>query len=178
MPRLRLRGCRLRYPAHLHVERGLPTSVRPPELVRRLGSEWHLHRPHRGHRAFRQTQNQRAEYLGGDPYAANKGPGLWLNPAAFGLPASGRYGNSARNGFRGPGLWQTDLGLTKTFRVNERANIDFRTELFNLFNRAQYGNPVNARNNSTFGTILTTANDGATGTGTSRQVQFMLRLNF
>jgi hypothetical protein len=50
--------------------------------------------------------------------------------------------------------------------------------MFNLFNRAQYGNPVSARNNSTFGTILATANDGATGTGTSRQLQFMLRLNF
>jgi len=57
-------------------------------------------------------------------------------------------------------------------------NVDFRAEAFNLFNRAQFGNPVNTRQTSTFGTILTTANDGATGTGTSRQMQFMLRLNF
>ncbi|MEJ7605624.1 MAG: TonB-dependent receptor [Bryobacteraceae bacterium] len=35
---------------------------------------------------------------------------LWLNPAAFGAPASGVYGNSGRNGFRGPGLWQADVG--------------------------------------------------------------------
>lgn len=125
-----------------------------------------------------QTQNQRADYLGGDTYAANKGPGLWLNPAAFALPAAGTYGNSGRNRFRGPGLWQADLGLSKTFRLTERMNLAFRTEMFNVFNRAQYGNPVNARNNSTFGTILVTANDGATGTGTSRQLQFMLRLNF
>ncbi len=125
-----------------------------------------------------QTQNQRADYVGGDPYAANKGPGLWLNPAAFALPAAGTYGNSGRNRFRGPELWQADLGVSKKFRLGERFNLDFRTEMFNVFNRAQYGNPVNARNNSTFGTILTTANDGATGTGTSRQVQFMLRLNF
>jgi hypothetical protein len=125
-----------------------------------------------------QTQNQRADYLGGEVYAINKGPGLWLNPAAFALPANGAYGNSGRNRFRGPALWQADLGLTKKFRLTERFNLDFRTEMFNLFNRAQYGNPVNARQNSTFGTILATANDGATGTGTSRQVQFMLRLNF
>ncbi len=125
-----------------------------------------------------QTQNQRADYVGGDVYATNKGPGLWLNPAAFALPANGTYGNSGRNRFRGPGLWQADLGISKKFRVTESVNLDFRTEVFNLFNRAQYGNPVNARNNSTFGTILATANDGATGTGTSRQLQFMLRLNF
>ncbi len=125
-----------------------------------------------------QTQNQRADYLGGDVYVANKGPDLWLNPAAFALPATGTYGNSGRNRFRGPNLWQTDLGISKKFRVSESVNLDFRTELFNLFNRAQYGNPINARNNSTFGRILVTANDGATGTGTSRQLQFMLRLNF
>ena len=125
-----------------------------------------------------QTQTQRADYVGGDVYAANKGHGLWLNPAAFALPANGVYGNSGRNRFRGPGLWQADLGLSKKFRVTERLNVDFRTEVFNLFNRAQYGNPVSARNNSTFGSILVTANDGATGTGTSRQLQFMLRLNF
>ncbi|MBL8241885.1 MAG: TonB-dependent receptor [Bryobacterales bacterium] len=125
-----------------------------------------------------QTQNQRADYLGGDPYAANRAPGLWLNPAAFALPANGFFGNSGRNRFRGPGLWQADLGLSKKFRLAENVNLDFRTELFNLFNRAQYGNPVGARNNSTFGAIVATANDGATGTGTSRQLQFMLRLNF
>ena len=125
-----------------------------------------------------QTQNQRADYLGGDVYVANKGPDLWLNPAAFALPATGTYGNSGRNRFRGPNLWQTDLGISKKFRVSESVNLDFRTELFNLFNRAQYGNPITARNNSTFGRILVTANDGATGTGTSRQLQFMLRLNF
>jgi len=125
-----------------------------------------------------QTQNQRADYVGGEVYAANKGPALWLNPAAFALPAANAYGTSGRNAYRGPGLWQADVGISKRFKLVERVNLDFRTEVFNLFNRAQYGNPVNARNSSTFGTILTTANDGATGTGTSRQLQFMLRLNF
>jgi hypothetical protein len=125
-----------------------------------------------------QTQNQRADYISGNAYLANRGPGGWLNPAAFALPASGAYGNVGRNGLRGPGLWQADLGLTKKFPIRESVNLDFRFEAFNLFNRAQFGNPVAARQNATFGQILSTANDGATGTGTSRQVQFMLRLNF
>jgi hypothetical protein len=125
-----------------------------------------------------QTQNQRADYIGGNPYAADRGPGLWLNPAAFAVPAAGTYGSSGRNGFRGPGLWQADVGLTKRIRLTEGMNLDFRAEAFNLFNRAQFGEPVANISNSTFGRILTTANDGATGSGTSRQIQFMLRLNF
>ncbi len=125
-----------------------------------------------------QTQSQRADYIGGEVYLSNKSPNGWLNPAAFTLPANGVYGNAGRNRFRGPGLWQADTGISKKFRLTERMQLDFRTEVFNLFNRAQYGNPVNGRQNSTFGRILVTANDGATGTGTSRQLQFMLRLNF
>lgn len=125
-----------------------------------------------------QTQAQRAAYLGGNPYVSNPGPDQWLNPLAFGIPAAGTYGNAGRNRFRGPGLWQADLGIAKQFKVTERINIDFRSEMFNLFNRAQYGNPVNNISVSTFGRILSTANDGATGAGTSRQIQFMLRLNF
>ena len=126
-----------------------------------------------------QTQSQRANYVGGvNPYSANPGPGSWLNPAAFVAPANNTYGNAGRNGFRGPGLWQMDIGLSKRIRVREGIHVDFRTEAFNLFNRAQYGDPVANISNPTFGRILVTANDGATGTGTSRQLQFMLRLNF
>jgi len=125
-----------------------------------------------------QTQSQRTDYVGGPVYASNKSPGLWLNPDAFALPANGTFGNSGRNRFRGPRLWQADAGISKKFRLTERMNLDFRTEFFNLFNRAQYGNPVNVGNNATFGRILVTTNDGATGSGTSRQLQFMLRLNF
>jgi hypothetical protein len=125
-----------------------------------------------------QTQNQRADYIGGDVYASGKGPDLWLNPAAFAAPAAGTYGNSGRNAFRGPGLWQADLAAQKQFLITEQFRIEFRAEAFNVFNRAQYGEPVANISNSTFGRILVTANDGATGTGTSRQFQFMLRLNF
>jgi hypothetical protein len=125
-----------------------------------------------------QTQNQRADYVGGSAYAANRGPDLWLNPAAFAVPAAGTFGNSGRNRFRGPGLWQADAGLSKRFPITESVHLEFRTEAFNIFNRAQFGEPVANISVGTFGRILQTANDGATGTGTSRQLQFMLRLNF
>jgi len=125
-----------------------------------------------------QSQNQRANYIGGNPYADNPGPGMWLNAKAFAAPAAGTYGTAGRNGFRGPNLWQMDIAVAKRFPFTERVGIDFRAEAFNLLNRAQYGEPVSNFSNSTFGRILVTANDGATGTGTSRQLQMVLRLTF
>jgi hypothetical protein len=40
----------------------------------------------------------------------------------------------ARNAFRGPGLWNLDLALSKTFPIHERVNLEFRAEGFNIFN--------------------------------------------
>ncbi|MBM3759098.1 MAG: TonB-dependent receptor [Acidobacteria bacterium] len=126
-----------------------------------------------------QTQSQRAQYVGGvDPYMPNRSAAQWLNPAAFVAPANGTFGNVGRNSLRSPGLWQMDIGLAKKIRVTERMNLDFRAEAFNLFNRAQFGAPINNISVGTFGRILGTANDGSTGNGTPRNLQFMLRLNF
>ena len=103
---------------------------------------------------------------------------MWLNAKAFAAPAAGTYGTAGRNGFRGTNLWQMDFAVAKRFPFTEKVGIDFRAEAFNLLNRAQYGEPVSNFSDSTFGRILVTANDGATGTGTSRQLQMVLRLTF
>jgi hypothetical protein len=110
----------------------------------------------------------------------------WINPAAFAVPANGTWGNSPRNLLRGPKLWQADLGMAKNFPVRERISMDFRAEIFNIFNRAQYGNPsgnFTACANtpsacSSFGNITSVVNSGATGSGTPRRMQFGLRINF
>ncbi len=126
-----------------------------------------------------QTQNQRADYLGGDAYAADPSPALWLNPKAFGRAGLGHVWNIGTE----PIQWTRSLAgrhgpCQEVQRVGRQFSIDFRAEAFNVFNRAQFGEPVANFSDSTFGRILVTANDGATGTGTSRQLQFMLRLNF
>jgi hypothetical protein len=123
-----------------------------------------------------QTQNQRANYNGLPVYLGR--PDAWINPDAFTLPLPGTYGNSGRNAFRGPGLWQSDVSLSKSTNLTESFKLSLRIDAFNLFNRSQYGNPVSVRNNSTFGRILSTVNDGSTGTGTSRQLQLSARLTF
>jgi hypothetical protein len=102
----------------------------------------------------------------------------WINPAAFSVPVDGTFGNAGRNLVRGPSLWQADVGLNKRFPVRERVSLDFRAEAFNLFNRAQFGNPAGDFSTASFGRITTTVNDGATGSGTPRQFQFVLRLNY
>jgi hypothetical protein len=103
----------------------------------------------------------------------------WINFDAFRTPARGTFGNLGRNTISGPGLVQMDLALAKRIPVTEAINLSFRAEGFNLLNRAQLGQPQNnLSSRSNFGRVTTPLNVGATGTGTARQIQLMLRLTF
>jgi len=123
---------------------------------------------------------QRPDFVPGQPfYAATRTPDQWFNPAAFRVPARGVWGNFPRNLLRGPGLWQMDVGVAKRTRLTERVALQFRGELFNLFNRAQYGQPnANISQPAQFGRITSVVNSTPTGSGGPRQVQLMLRLDF
>jgi hypothetical protein len=68
-----------------------------------------------------------------------------INPAAFTVPAPGAFGNSSRNSLSGPTLAQLDLTLSKHFTLMEKANIEFRAEIYNILNRANFANPANLR---------------------------------
>jgi len=72
--------------------------------------------------------------VGGDRLA-------YLNPAAFAVPAPGTYGNLGRNALAGPDLAQMDLTLHKRLPITERVNLEFRAEVYNLLNRANFTNP-------------------------------------
>jgi hypothetical protein len=108
----------------------------------------------------------------------------WINPAAFATPA-GEFGTAPRDLARGPGTWQIDLGLSKTFLLTERMRLEFRSEFFNIFNHPQLGPPqstFNPSNTTGFGSIITTVNTSTpispVGTGTPREIQFALRFEF
>jgi hypothetical protein len=127
------------------------------------------------------TTDQRPNRVPGVSLAPPGGRSInkWINPAAFALVATSAYGNASRNVARGPGLWQTDFALRKMIPLTESAQLQFRSEFFNIFNRAQYGLPLSDLSaTSTFGQILSTVNTGPIGTGTPRQMQFSLRLEF
>ena len=125
------------------------------------------------------NRNQRPSVVPGvDPYPATQTPDQWLNIAAFAVPAPGTWGNIARNTLRGPGLIQIDLAMQKRFAISGSRNFEFRWEMFNAFNRMNLGNPAtNISSPAQFGRITGPLNSGY-GTGTARQMQMMLRMNF
>jgi hypothetical protein len=125
--------------------------------------------------------NQRPNVAPGVSLTPSGGPspGGWINPAAFAVPAKGTWGNAGRNLARAPRLWQMDLSLSRNIELGERARLQFRAEAFNIFNRAQYGAPLaDISAPPSFGRITSLVNNGPTGSGTPRQVQFALRLTF
>lgn len=110
---------------------------------------------------------------------AGQTPTSWINPAAFAVPAPGTWGNAGRNLIRAPRLMQLDTSVSRTFRLKERLQLQFRAEIYNLFNRAQYASPLaNISVPANLGVITAPVNQGATGGGTPRQFQFALKLMF
>jgi hypothetical protein len=111
-------------------------------------------------------------------YAANQTIDNWFNPAAFVLPAKGTWGNLGRYAARGPGYYEIDTALQKTFRLSERFGLNFRAEAFNLFNHPIFANPNGNVSSGGFGQITSILNTGAVGTGTPRRIEFAMRLDF
>jgi hypothetical protein len=65
----------------------------------------------------------------------------WFNPAAFINPPAGTFGTSPRNGYRGPGFGDVDFSVVKNTPITERVRVQFRIEMFNLFNRVNLAPP-------------------------------------
>jgi hypothetical protein len=87
------------------------------------------------------------------------------------------YGNLGRNSIRGPGFADMDLGLMKTTQINERYGVEFRTDVFDLFNHPNFGDPYPYAGTSIFGVIRGTR--FPTGDfGSSRQIQLSLKFTF
>ncbi len=65
----------------------------------------------------------------------------WIDLNNFALPGAGSFGTLRRNQYYGPGFSDTDLSFFKNTRFGEKLTIQFRAELFNLFNRVNYAPP-------------------------------------
>jgi hypothetical protein len=105
-------------------------------------------------RALNGVANQRVNQLMANVYG-NKTPSNYLNAAAFALPAFGTFGNSGAGSVRGPGTWQFDLSVSRTFQIREAQKLDFRAEAFNVTNSFHMKDPVVTQNSNTFGQVLT-----------------------
>jgi hypothetical protein len=107
-------------------------------------------------------------------------PDRWFDPAAFVLQPQGTLGNSARGAFRGPNLRTVDLAAVKHAALGGRGRLELRLEVFNIFNRANFGNPTliafagaaaGEAPLSTFGRIRSTVTS-------ARQTQLGVRITF
>jgi hypothetical protein len=96
------------------------------------------------------------------------------------LQPQGTLGNSARGAFRGPDLRTVDLAAVRRVGLGTTARAELRFEVFNLFNRANFGNPTviafagatqNEAPLATFGRIRSTVTS-------ARQMQLGIRVAF
>jgi hypothetical protein len=91
------------------------------------------------------------------PIHNNDGINPWFNTTAYaqvctadGCPTGARPGSSRPGSVRGPGLWRGDLSGFKNIKFNDRMNLQFRAEAFNVFNHT---NPDTISTSSTSGTF-------------------------
>jgi hypothetical protein len=102
--------------------------------------------------------------------------GLFSIPNFVCSPCAG--GDVGRNHFRGPGVNNWDMVVSKSFLIYDRLALDVRTEFYNMFNRVQFGQPDSMiQDGRAFGQSTSQVGrpDGTTG---ARQIQFAVKLHF
>lgn len=102
--------------------------------------------------------------------------GLWFNPACFTPQPIGTYGNAGRDNIIGPNLWNLDDSVSKDWRLNEQASLQFRAEAFNILNHPSFQNP-GATIFAGAGFVATAGRITATNSQ-PRQIQLALKLVF
>jgi hypothetical protein len=134
-----------------------------------------------------------------NPYG-NQSINSWFNLDCFAPSTYGSVGNLGRNNLVGPGYAETDIGLTKNTRITERVSLQFRAEIFNIFNHPNFSvpgtsisgptiinagsncGPTSTPSNSTCFAPSGSAITSLVGSGglpdVARQTQFSLKLMF
>jgi hypothetical protein len=122
--------------------------------------------------------SQRPNYVS-NPNSKPCVSGTYFNTCAFTDPDEGSFGNVNRNTVAGPGTEEVDFSLFKLFALSERANLEFRSEFFNILN---HYNPLfapAAASASVGATVRDTPGFGyLTAAQPPRQIQFSLKLSY
>jgi outer membrane receptor protein involved in Fe transport len=103
-------------------------------------------------------------------------PNRWFDTSPFVVPV-GRFGSLGRNVVIGPGFNNTDFSVIKRTKLTESQLIEFRWEVFDVFNHANFGQPGRVVGTANFGQITNTR-FGTGDSGSSRQMQFALKYKF
>jgi hypothetical protein len=105
-----------------------------------------------------------------NPTLSDRAPGRWFNTSAVVTPPYGTFGNAGRNILEGPGFSSVDVSLIKNTVIAEAATVQFRFEVFNLLDRANFGLPDGFLGSPSFGRVLSA--------GTTRRIQLGLKFLF
>jgi hypothetical protein len=97
-------------------------------------------------------------------------PDRWFDADAFALPAPFTFGRAPRNSVIGPGFANVDLAVAKTWTLPRHAQLEFRWEIFNLLNRANFDLPSRIFGTPNFGRIFSAKSP--------REMQFGVRVSF
>ena len=132
--------------------------------------------------ALTTVSNQPPNLVNPDPYPANQTVSHWINASAFATATPGTYGNLGYNNLKGPGIFQLNLALSRTFPVGEMRTLQVRAEAFNLPNHlnATFGAGGSITlNSSNFGQMTQdiSGNSGLTA-GDYRVVQLAMKFVF
>ncbi len=109
-------------------------------------------------------------HLVGNPDPGHPNPDRFFDPGAFALPPQLSFGNAGRNILNGPETASLDIAMVRSVRLAEGATAEFRIEMFNVANHANFDLPERTFGLPTFGRIF--------AAGQARQVQLGLRLTF
>jgi len=101
---------------------------------------------------------------------SNPTPDKWFDPTAYTVPAAGFQGTAGRNTLIGPAYRRTDVAISKRFPLVASSRLEFRAEIYNLFNNTNFGVPAANISNPNVGTI-TTADD-------ARYLQLAMRVSW
>ena len=187
----------------------LPAASSGPRFLRALTRDWHFSQLAAFRTGFPYTVlaastaypgsgeilNQRADLVSGPVNPDSPVP--WRTgapqPGKLSLPPGpGELGNTGRNAFRGPGLYNIDVSLSRSFPVRygrwfmgEAGRLTVRVDAFNLFNHANLNNPDALLTSPDFGVATYGRVGQASGFPavapfheTARQLQLILRLSF
>jgi len=124
----------------------------------------------------------RPDVSGSGFYPAKRTPNQWVLPSGFSTPAQFTFGNAGRNILQGPGISSWDFSIIRNFRFKESMNLQFRAEMFNIFNHANFDIPMRDLASPSFGIIFNTlppiAGQTSGGPGDPREVQFGLKFTW
>jgi hypothetical protein len=137
------------------LQKGRPLNLSAPNNTNSYGG------------GSRPNNNGQSAYLPSSEHSLNR----WFNTSVFSQPEPFTFGTTGRllPDVREPGITNFDFSAHRNFRIRESVSLEFRTELFNMFNTPQFGRPDGGYGNVLFGAINSQANP-------PRQIQFGLKL--